>query len=91
MMRQARLGLAIVQVVARDLRHAARYERARGDRIAVVRSERGRYWELVVLRDGAPASRVVAGLRRSPWPPWRMNRLTYFSTPVALDRPTRRP
>lgn len=85
MMQHARLGLAIVQIVARDLRRDARYERARGDRLTVVRSQAGRYWELLVLRNGAPTTRVIAGLRRSPWPPWRLNRLTYFLTPVALD------
>lgn len=88
MLQHARIGLAIVEVVAHDLRRQEPPRHVKGDRLTVARSQTGRYWELLVLRDGVPTERMLAGLQRSPWPPWRLNRLTYFITPLPSSRPT---
>lgn len=78
--RHAQLGVAVVEVVASDLCVTPVPEAPHGARIAVLRTEEGRFWELLVLDRGVPAVRVVAGLRRSRKPPWRLTRLTYFAT-----------
>lgn len=74
----ARLGVAVVQLVAGDLGAGG----TDAVRVHVRRAEGGRFWELGVSRQGAAWLRVVARVHRSTQIPWRLNRLTYFLIPA---------
>jgi hypothetical protein len=78
MEQQARLGLEVVQTVARDFGIVG----TDAAKIQIARAEAGHFWELLVARDVVPWLRVLARVHRSRRPPWRLTQLTYFVVPA---------
>lgn len=78
-MQRALLGAEVVRVLSDQLGAVGPSPlRAR-----VVRTEAGRYWELVIVSGSEPRLRAIVGLRRSRWRFWRLGRMTYVITPLA--------